>query len=311
MDKFKVHVYFRHYIFNDLSHRIYEKLVRNILKASRMRKDFDFNLQVNYKDDLSKKLKNKILIDAKKLIENNIHVDAKVGHGASAAFFDIMEEVLSNMSIDRKSVILFIIDGDQFSPINILDKINSLAKRMINNNILLGLAQRNRIILGKNEFEFYREINEMYLALFLKGRLEVKKSPELKIPQAYKTFGDPVPGFYAINVSHKNFVDTFKQLEKNFIKSDMTKFTGDHYVVMSAKKYSKILTEVVPISDNPPGNFTFNLIEKVAHELGNTDLKNDFLKVVKSKKNQEILEKYYPTHYVEKVRKLLLKGITS
>lgn len=309
MEKYKLHLYFRHYVHDEDTLARYKKIVNRVNRATKLTK-FNFNVLVNFNPNMPQYLKDEITNISKKLIEQNIEFSIRIGHGAGVALFDIIEEVLSNYSIDKENFLICVIDGDAY-PIDsshFLRQVRKLANTVYDEKALLGLSQRTKIILpGANEI--FREIDELYFALALKGKIHPKKSVELKVPRGYAEFGDPVPGFYCLNATHPRFMELFEKIKDDMKTADMTNFTGDFYLVLAAAQLGKIVTEIVPLEDNPPGSFSLENIGTKSHEIGRTSLRKVYLGAVKSEENRELLEKYYSAEEVEKVRDMILKAM--
>jgi hypothetical protein len=187
--------------------------------------------------------------------------------------------------------------------------VRKLANTVVSENALLGVGQRTKIILGKGQFEIYREIDELYFALSMKDKLPVKKSVELKIPASYAEFGDPVPGMYCLNMTHPKINRFFDQIQEDMKKADITSYTGDFYLVLAASQLDKIVTEIIPLEDNPPGSFTMDSISIKARELGKTSLRRVYLDAIKSEENMKLLEKHYSHEAVERVKDLVLNAM--
>ncbi len=322
MESFKVHLYLRHYVHDKITFETYKEIIKKILRAQKVVK-FNFNMLLNYSADLSVELRDRLMEISKKLIELEIGFSVAAGRGAGEALFDLMEESLSNVAADMSKSVVIVLDGDAYAidQPEVLRRIRNISTKVIEEDAMLGLAQRTVVklpVVGKGsshmeiqEKEMMREIDELYSALVLKGHLPVKRSNEIKSPPGYKLLGDPVPGFYCINITHKNFPKFFGQIEKDAMRANMTTFTGDTYMVLLASKFGSIVTEVIPLADNPPGGFSLDIITSRATELGKTVLRNDFLEAVKSDENKKLLEKFYPGEYVEKVRRMILKGLSE
>ena len=311
MKNYKLHVYFRHFIKDEDTLKRYKKIVNRVNRAAKLAKQINFNIIVNFDPKMSQHLKDQVSDISKKLIEQNIEFSIRVGHGAGIALFDAMEEIISNMSIDREDFLLCVIDGDSY-PIDdaaFLRQLRKLANAVHENKALMGLSQRSKVILGKGDFEIYREINEIYLALAMKPHLPVKKSKALNVPLAYAKHGDPVPGFYCMNATHPSFIKLFERVEKDCEQGDMTRFTGDHYLVLAASQMGKIETEFVPLEDNPPGGFKWENIRQMSREIARTSMRQVFLDAVRSKKNFDLLCECYPEEMVKKVQDVILDSI--
>jgi len=309
VERYKVHVYFRHFIKDADTLARYKRIVNRVNSATRLT-DFVFNVFVNYDPSMSQKLKDEVNAISVKLIENSVGFSVKVAQGAGVALFNVVEESLSNMSVDREKFFVVCVDGDSYSidDIRFLRQIRRMCDDMLKEGALLGLAQRTRIILP-GASESYRELDEMFLALAMRGKLPVKKSVLLKVPPAYAELGDPVPGFYCLNMSHQRLSELFSQAERDMIKADLSGYTGDCYFVLAASQLGKIVTEIVPIESNPAGSFSFENVAGKSRELGKTSLRKVYLAGVKSEDNMKLLEKYYPHEDVEKVRETILKAM--
>lgn len=310
MKNYKLHVYFRHYIKDDDTLQRYKKIVNRVNRATKLT-DFNFNILVNYDPSMSQKMKDAISDISKKLIESDVEFSVRIGHGAGVALFDTMEEILSNMSMDRGDFLITVIDGDSYpiDDVKFLRQVRKLADSVHENGSILGLAQRSKVILAEGQMEIYREINELFFALAMKGNLPVKKSRELSIPASYAELGDPVPGFYCINMTHPKTMQLFEQLEQDMKSADMTHYTGDHYLVLAASQFGTIQTEIVPLEGNPPGSFSFDSIVQMSHEIGKTSLRKAYLQTVKSEENLKTLEKFYGRKEIEKVQETILKAM--
>lgn len=309
MERYRIHLYFRHYVHDEDTLARYKKIVNRVNRATKLA-GFSFNVLVNFDPAMPQDLKDKVSNISKRLIEQNIEFSIRVGHGSGVALFDMVEEVLSNASVDKGDFLICVADGDAY-PIDdpaFLRQVRKLADSVYKEKALLGLAQRTKIILP-GVSESYREIDELYFALALKGKLPVKKSVSLKIPPGYAEFGDPVPGFYCVNASHPRFMELFEKIDKDIKEADMTNFTGDFYLVLAAAQLGKIVTEIMPLEDNPPGSFSLENIKAKSHEIGKTSLRKVYLDAVKSDESKKLLEKYYPAEEVEKVRDMILKSM--
>lgn len=310
MEKYKLHLYFRHYVHDRETLERYKKIVNRVNRARKLA-DFNFNVLVNFNPNMDQELKDEITKISQKLIENNVEFSVRLDRGAGYALFDVMEENLSNMSSDRGNFVLCVVDGDSY-PIDdahFLRQVRKLANTVVSENALLGVGQRTKIILGTGQFEIYREIDELYFALSMKDKLPVKKSVELKIPASYAEFGDPVPGMYCLNMTHPKINMFFDQIQEDMKKADITSYTGDFYLVLAASQLGKIVTEIVPLEDNPPGSFTMENISIKARELGKTSLRRVYLDAIKSEENMKLLEKHYSHEAVERVKDLVLSAM--
>ncbi len=307
---YKLHVYLRHYIRNQETLDIYKKIVNRVNRATKM-VDFKFSIFVDFDSKMSNNLKSEIYEISKKLIENNIEFSLKIGHGAGIALFNVMEEFLSNTSIERKDSLICIFDADAYEidNINFLRHIGKLANNLYNKKCLIGLSQRSKIILGNENMQIYREINEIYFAFAMKPKLVPKKSLGLKIPIPYKEIGDPVPGLYCMNTSHPNFLKLFESIYKNSMKADMSGFAGDHYFVLAASQLGDIETEIIPIESNPMVTFNVDNISNISNQISKTDMRQVLINSVKSEDNFEYLKRNYPEYMVKFVRDIILNSI--
>lgn len=314
MMDFKIHVYFRHYVHDKDTMDTYKRIVVRTVKAAKLA-DFNFNILLNYHADLPREMKDELMVISEKLIERNVGLVAKRGYGAGTAFFDIVEEALSTAVVDRKQFVLIIIDGDAYpiDDVRFLRSIRKISEKVITTNSLLGLAQRTNVILpmasgNDPDSEMMREIDEIYLAMAMPG-LPAIETKEIRSPPAYKKFGDPVPGFYCFNGTHPGLQKLFAGAEKDAIRANMSAYTGDCYAVLAASKLGKIVTEPMPLKDNPPGSFTIENIPSKAGELGKTSVRDSLVAAVKSEDNKKIMEQFYPSHLVERVRKMILQSV--
>lgn len=309
MERHKIHLYFRHYVHDEDTLARYKKIVNRVNRATKLA-DFVFNISVSYDPGMPVKLKDEVNKISVKLIENNVEFSVKVAHGAGFSLFNIIEENLSNMSVDRESFFVCCVDGDSYpiDDVKFLRQVRKIADEMAREGAILGLAQRTKIILP-GASELYREIDEMAFALCLRGKLPVKKSVLLKVPPAYAEFGDPVPGFYCLNMTHPKIGDLFRNMEEDMVKSDMTHFTGDFYLVLAAAQMGRVVTDIVPLEDNPPGSFSLDSIRSKSSELGKTSMRKVYLAGIKSEENRALLEKHYRPGDVEKVRDTILKSM--
>lgn len=310
MENYRLHIYFRHYVHDEDTLSRYKKIVNRVNRATKL-SDFNFNVLINFDPGMSQHLKDEITRISQKLIESNIEFSVKIGRGAGVAMFDIIEENLSNMSVDRGNFLVCVADGDSYpiDDVDFLRQVRKLANTIIAEKALLGLSQRTKVILGTGQLEIYREIDELYFALALRGKLPVKKSVTLRVPKAYAEFGDPVPGLYILNMNHAKLLDLYKQIETDMKTADMTNYTGDFYLVLAVSQLGKIVTEIVPLEGNPPGSFSFENIKVKSHELGKTRLRKVYLVAIKSEDNMKLLEKHYSHEAVEKVRDIILNSM--
>jgi len=310
MEKYRLHVYFRHYVHDRDTLERYKKIVNRVNRATKLAKPFRFNVFVNFDPGMPQGLKDEVARISQKLIEGNVDFSVKVAHGAGVALFNVIEESLSNMSVDREDVVICVDDGDSY-PIDrpdFLRQLRSLADKVHGEKAILGLAQKTRISLPGAD-EDYREIDELYFALSMLGRLPVIKSRLLKVPPGYAEYGDPVPGLYCLNMAHPGITGLFEQMEADMKSSDMTRYTGDFYTVLAASQAGKVVTEIVPVEGNPAGSFSLSSISDKSRELGKTSLRKVYLAAVKSQENTERLCRLYPPEKVEKVRDMVLKAM--
>lgn len=309
MGAYKLHVYFRHYVHDDDTLARYKRIVNRVNRATKLA-DFNFNILVNYDPSMPQRLKDEITMISKRLIEDDIEFSIKIGRGAGMALFSIIDELLTNMGVDREDFVIAVVDGDSYpiDDVAFLRQVRKLADKVHSEKALLGLSQRTQVILPGTG-EIYREIDELYLALAMKGSLVPTKSVELKVPKGYVEFGDPVPGFYCVNMTHPRMLGLYRQIEADMKLADLTKYTGDCYLVLAASQMSKVVTETVPLEDNPIGSFSFDSIAQKAHELGKTSMRRPLLDAVRSDENFQALTRHYSPEAVEKVRDVILKAM--
>ncbi len=268
------------------------------------------NINLNYKHELPRKLKDRIVEISKTLVEKEIGFVARRGYGSGTNYLDIIEESLSLLSVDKSKIVVFIVDGDSYKldDKEFLNLLKELGERCVKENALMGAGMRDRVILGKGMMETYREIDELFSSIFVAGRLEIPKRSST-VPLAYRELGDPVSGIHCINTTHKRFVDFFKTIMRDLMHCDLTSYSGDFYIAMLAAKINKIVSTVIPVEDNPPGSFGLGDIIEKSRQLGKTVLRDDYLSTVKSDKSSRILENYYKKEHVAKVKGMILGGL--
>lgn len=304
----KIHLYIRCYVKDRKTLQTLKEIIRKTLIAKK-KSNYRFNIYVAHDKALSKELRDDTMNTSKFLIENDIGFLEEYARGAGYAFINILEESASAASIDKSKFVIFVIDGDGQFPIDdsqFLKDIQKLARKVVKEDVLLGVGQRTKIMLGKGRFGVYREIDEVLHTLFVRGQLKLPDTKKLGIPRAYKELGDSVPGCYCVNALHKKYPQLLKEIINDGIKSDLLRFTGDFYIVMKTSQLSKLVSEVVNTSSNPPGQFRLGDIRLKSKQLLATSLKNEYSKFLHSKKTWKILEKYFSPEDIQFVKNLIL-----
>ncbi|MFP4112670.1 MAG: hypothetical protein ACLFUO_06775 [Candidatus Woesearchaeota archaeon] len=302
----------RYYIGNYSSFSEFKKIAARCRKAKKQ-KNMRITLLINIDKSIIKKKYPEFSNEIIKLTKEEISYSVTPALGAGHAFFDIIEESLSVSSIKGKT--LFLIDGDQYdiSSPDFLYDIKTLHRQVLKQGAIIGLAKRTKVNLASdNKLQTYREIEELYHALFIKNQFSDSTSKKiikrLKIPSFYAEMGDCVPGCYCININHPNFFNYLNELHKNLIKVNLNKYSGDPFVVMSASRFGNIINHKVETLHNPPSGFDINTIVKKHKALSKTSIAKKYLKVIQSKKSFSLLEKYYGREDILFVKKLMLKG---
>ncbi len=301
-----IHVYFRHYVGDIKTFNIYKEIV-SVLTSLKLPRDFSLAFYLNYNANLSEKFKDKIFETSEPLIEKDIAFSAKIAYGAGNAFLDALEESVSIASVERKKFVTFLIDADQYPLQNkkFYRDLQELAKLVIKNKAILGIAMRTNISLGKGKLNVLRQIEEIFHALYIQPSLKIFKKAD-SIPSHYKDLGDPVPGCYCINTMHKNFFTLLKACFYDSLHSNLNKYAGDPYIVMKSSELGKIVQNKVLTKSNPPGEFNIKAMKEKNRYLMKTSLGSKYRKLVKSNKAEKVLLKYFNKKDLERVKKIIL-----
>ncbi len=300
------YVYLRHYIGDRKTFNIYKQIV-NSLTHAKIPENFSLTVCVNYSAKLSEKMKDKIFACSTPLIEKDISLSVKIAHGAGNAFLDVLEESVSIASIEKKRFVVFLVDADQY-PLDskeFYNDLDELAKLVLRNKVLIGTAIRTKISLGKGKLNILRQIEEMYHALFIQKSLKIFNVPQ-SIPPWYKELGDPIPGCYCINTTHKNFFKLLKACFYDSLHSNLNKYAGDSYIVMKSSELGKIVQNKVLTKFNPQSSFSLKTMKEKNRYLAQTSIGKKYKKVVSSKKSEKILERYFDKNDIEKVKRIIL-----
>jgi len=267
---------------------------------------------------LKKEFKDQISEITKDLLYHNISFSVTVAYGAGHAYFDILEEAISTTSLSKKERAIFLLDADQYdiSDPLIIKRLLQLRKEVIQNNAIIGVAQRNKILLANTkELEIAREIEELFHAYFIRNKFFNTSSKaelsKIKSPKGYQALGDPVPGCYCINIRHPRFFKFLSHIQQDLLVADLSKYSGDPYIIMQASQYGNIITRYVPIIDNPPSGFSLETITDKHRNLAATSIGKQYMKAVLSTRAKEALCQYYSEKEVEQVLNLIKKGFQS
>ena len=138
MEKFKIHIYLRHYVHDKNTFETYKEIIKKILRAQKIAK-FSFNLLLNYSPELSVELKDRLMDISRKLIEVEIGFSVAAGRGAGEALLDLMEESLSNVAADMSKSVVIVIDGDAYSidQPEVMRRIRNIAMKVMDENAIL------------------------------------------------------------------------------------------------------------------------------------------------------------------------------
>lgn len=310
MKPHKVRVYLRHFVHDKPSLEWYRRILVRADRASRLC-DFDFIVMAKADTRLPQVLRAEFDSINSRILDSRAGFSLHVADFSDILLFKAFNDTLEVARMGARQTIGCVLDADSYAIDNVdfLRRVRRLADSMVQNDAIMGLAQKTKVLLGSGDMEVYREIDEAMFALCLGSSVSVKRSMELKVPPAYAEFGDPVPGFYCINSAHRGAHDLVGNMERDIAASNMSHFTGDFYVVLAASQIGKIETEIMPLEGNPPGVFKFEDIGRKANELGRTSLRKVYLRGIKSDENRERIEKYYSPEAVEKVRDTILKAM--
>ena len=153
----------------------------------------------------------------------------------------------------------------------------------------------------------------MYVAKFIGNKIKVKNPLNVDnsdVPFSYKKYGDPIPGFYALNTGTLAYSELFKNIFDSCIFADLTGYAGDPYAVMKASQLVREIPAIsVPIKGNPPGRFEKSTIRKKSFELGKTNIGRQYIGVAKDRHFRDELCTMYPKEQVDEVRGMIIEGL--
>lgn len=313
----KLICFLRYYIKDKESCNAFEKIVKKSIIAMK-NPNVSISFLINTNINLKREIKDQLKEITKDILYHNISYSVTIAYGAGHAFFDILEESISTTSLAKKEKAIFLLDADQYdiaSPI-VIKKLFQLRKAVIENNALMGTAQRDHIILAETqELEHAREIEELFHAYFIRNKIlncSTKLEKKLlSIPKGYMELGDPVPGCYCINIRHTKFFKFLSKIQIDLLTADLSKYSGDPYTIMQAAQFGKIVSKYVPILKNPPSEFSLKTIKDKHKNLALTSLGKKYAKTILSEKAFNQLKKYYSVKEITLVRNIILKGLSS
>lgn len=268
---------------------------------------------VNYHPNLERGISRAIVETGEELIDNEVDFVVKRGYGAGAAELEAHFNFIGFASVTKSAPISILMDGDQYdiSDSRVRSGIDYLASSLRNRNLLWGVASRDNISLAESsELNQLRQIEEMF-HVHAMGDIPVENPNYVdrsRVPEAFRTYGDPVPGLCAVNTNH----NTFNELQCSVLaacrKADLTKYAGDPYVAMKASTLSKGIGVVMPVPQNPPSPFNEEQLTIKARELAKTDIGRLYFNAVNSEPRIKELEQHYGHVLVAKAQQLILQG---
>lgn len=183
---------------------------------------------------------------------------------------------------------------------------------------LLGLGNRDCVVLDPDPvLDRARQITEMFHAGFVRGLgrdlhpANPRRVP-LRVPGAYRRFGDPIPGFYAVDPAHPRFPFFRARVLKDAARADLDGYAGDSCLVMCAAVLAPVASAVVPVRPRPgpPGSYTLRTIGAVHRELGRTSIGPSYRRwLAEDRRFIGALVRHYPRRAVEEVRRRALRGL--
>ncbi|GEM_PF-5808065 len=308
MEKPIIHLYLRHFVRDTATLERYRDIVFRVLKVHQ-NPSLLVSMVIGFSDGLSADHRYQMFLLSRNLLDRNLAVHHLPARGCGHAFLSVLGQSIAE--IRQKEGIICLLDADQFpfDEPRFQQQLDKLASSMGREARFVGLGLREHISLGEGKLSQWREIEEMFHALFVRRKVSYKDRKSASIPPSYKDLGDPVPGCYCFNLAHPKLPALFAQCARDAQRADLWGYAGDPYVIMLASTFSRIVSEIMPTHDNPPGLFTLEDIGRKSVELGKTSLYRAYLACVKSEKNLRIIQRYYPPDAVRTVQQMILHGL--
>ncbi len=193
-----------------------------------------------------------------------------------------------------------------------------VAVRLREGRALLGLGTRSRVVLDPDPaLDRARQVTEMLHAGFIRGlgrdlRPANPCRVRLRAPGAYRRFGDPVPGFYAVDPAHPRFPLFHATVLRDMARADLGGYAGDPYFVMAAAVLAPVASVAVPVrpQPGPPGSYALRTIGAVHREIGRTSIGPAYRRWAEGDEAfASALARHYPRRAVEEVRRRALRGL--
>ncbi|MBI4150474.1 hypothetical protein HY488_03650, partial [Candidatus Woesearchaeota archaeon] len=308
MEKPTIHLYLRHYVRDAATLERYRDIVFRVMKAAQY-PSLAISVVVGVHPQLSADHRYQMFLLSRNLLDRDIAVHHLQARGCGHAYLYVLGQTLSTAT--PRADVLCLLDADQFlfDEPRFYQQLEKLAFRLVKENKLMGLGIRDHISLGGGELGIFREIEEMFFALFVQRKILYATRKEAAISQSYKDLGDPIPGCYCFNLAHTKLPLFIMQCLRDARRANLWGYAGDPYLSMLASMFSRIITEIMPTHDNPPGLFTLQDIEKQHGAFGNTVLRKPYLACIKAERNVKRIQKYYPAEQVLAVQRMMLRGL--
>jgi len=284
------------------------KQLSNRMMAAAAKSRHTFCLLINRSANLQMELDEEMMAVAGTLIGRGIVVITAPARGAGNALFTS----LFSWPQDATSPVNVLLDGDQWdiSRKEVLDVVDALAARLSKDKLLFGLGARDRVVLGIGEDDLVRQVEETYFARMMQPRIELSNPLGIdltKVPASYRKYGDPIPGFYAVNTAHPKFTELRTGVQAASMTPEIAKWAGDPYTVIKAAQLAeKIISIYAPIIDNPPGTHDMGALRRKTVALSNTDIGTSWGKLLQDEKFASELGRWYPATVVQQARELML-----
>ncbi|MEM3086305.1 MAG: hypothetical protein QXT68_04095 [Halobacteria archaeon] len=193
-----------------------------------------------------------------------------------------------------------------------------LARRMRMRGALLGLGARDIVLLDPDpRLDRARQVAEMLHAGFIRS-LGPDLAPEnplrvrRRLPGAYRAFGDPIPGLYAVDPAHPRFQLFRSAVSRERGRADLDGYAGDPHLVMRAALLAPIASVVVPVrpEPGPRGAYSLRTIGRLHREISKTSIGPAYRRwMEEDSRFPRALARRYPRATVGEVRRWALGGL--